>query len=150
MEKLIRQLEEPPDGGVVCSAMRRGPAAMDGRHRQNTTSGRDGEVVAPSLPPRKPGDRVKTARRDGLNLARLLRPGELTAVWVPDREQETMVDLIRARKNMKAPERKARQQLSAFVLRHGHNALKGKTAGSNHSTTGWSCSRSRPPGSRWF
>ena len=54
-------------------------------------------VVAPSLIPRKPGDRVKTNRRDALALARLLRAGELTAVWVPDEGHEAMRDLVRAR-----------------------------------------------------
>jgi transposase len=54
-------------------------------------------VVALSLIPRKPGDRVKTNRRDALQLARLLRAGELTAVWVPDEAHEAMRDLIRSR-----------------------------------------------------
>ena len=54
-------------------------------------------VVAPSLIPRKPGDRVKTNRRDAIVLAKLLRAGELTAVWVPDEGHEAMRDLVRAR-----------------------------------------------------
>ena len=54
-------------------------------------------VAAPSLIPRKPGDRVKTNRRDAVSLARLLRAGELTAVWVPDEGHEAMRDLVRAR-----------------------------------------------------
>ena len=54
-------------------------------------------VVAPSLTPRRPGDRVKTNRRDALMLARLLRAGELTAVWVPEPAHEAMRDLVRAR-----------------------------------------------------
>ena len=53
-------------------------------------------MVAPSLVPRKPGDRVKTNRRDAVTLARLHRAGELTAVWVPDPTHEAMRDLIRA------------------------------------------------------
>jgi transposase len=64
---------------------------------------------------------VKTDRRDALKLARYLRAGELTAVWVPDEEQEAMRDLCRARGDMKSQERKAQQQLNAFVLRHGHH-----------------------------
>ena len=47
--------------------------------------------------PRKPGERVKTNRRDAITLARLLRAGELTAVWVPDPTHEAMRDLVRAR-----------------------------------------------------
>jgi transposase len=57
----------------------------------------------------------------------LLRAGDLTAVWVPDAEQEAMRDLTRARNDMKSQERKARQQLNAFVLRHGHHWPRGKT-----------------------
>ena len=56
-----------------------------------------------------------------MKLARLLRAGELTGIWVPDEEQEAMRDLCRARADMKSQERKARQQLNAFVLRHGHH-----------------------------
>jgi transposase len=52
-------------------------------------------VVAPSLLPRRPGDRVKTNRRDAIGLAKLLRAGELTAVWVPDEGHEAMRDLVR-------------------------------------------------------
>jgi transposase len=90
-------------------------------------AGHDCQVVAPSLIPKKAGERVKTDRRDALKLSRLLRAGELTAVWVPDAEQEAMRDLTRARDDMKGQERKARQQLNAFVLRHGHHWPRGKT-----------------------
>ncbi len=75
-------------------------------------------VVAPSLIPKKAGDRVKTDRRDSLSLARLHRVGELTAVWVPDEEQEAIRDLTRAREDMKALERQSRQRLGGFLLRH--------------------------------
>ena len=54
-------------------------------------------VAAPSLIPKKPGDRVKTNRRDAVSLVKLSRAGELTAVWVPDRRHEAMRDLTRAR-----------------------------------------------------
>ena len=64
--------------------------------------------------------RCKTDRRDAGKLAQSLRSGDLTAVWVPDEEQEAMRDLTRARDDMKGQERKARQQLNAYVLRHGH------------------------------
>ena len=84
-------------------------------------------VVAPSLIPKKASDRVKTDRRDALSLARLLRAGELTAVWVPDQEQEAMRDLTRAREDFKAAERRARQRLGAFLLRHGLTYTCGKS-----------------------
>lgn len=54
-------------------------------------------MVAPSLIPRKPGDRIKTNRRDPVQLVRLLRAGELTAVWVPDESHEAVRELIRSR-----------------------------------------------------
>lgn len=76
-------------------------------------------VVAPSLIPRKSGDRVKTDRRDAIALARLHRAGELIAVHVPLPEDEAMRDLTRAREDAKIAERKAKQHLSGFLLRHG-------------------------------
>jgi Transposase len=78
-------------------------------------------VVAPSLIPKKAGDRVKTDRRDSLSLARLHRAGELTAVWVPDDAQEALRDLTRAREDMKHLQRQAKQRLLAFLLRHGQS-----------------------------
>ena len=81
--------------------------------------GFDCAVVAPSRIPKAPGERIKTDRRDARKLARLLRGGELTPVWVPDEEREAMRDLVRARADFKNAERKARQQLGAFLLRHG-------------------------------
>lgn len=76
-------------------------------------------VAAPSLIPKKSGDRIKNDRRDATMLARLYRAGELTAVYVPSCEDEAMRDLSRAREDAKRAERKARQQLNAFLLRHG-------------------------------
>ena len=89
-----------------------------GLHRQVTALGHDCTVVAPSLVPRRPGDRVKTNRRDAVTLARLHRAGELTAVWVPDPTHEAMRDLIRARTAAMEAVRRARQQLQGFLLRH--------------------------------
>ena len=68
-----------------------------GLHCVITSLGHSCIVVAPSLIPRRPGDQVKTNRRDAVALARLLRAGELTAVWVPDEGHEAMRDLVRAR-----------------------------------------------------
>jgi transposase len=90
-----------------------------GLYREIEALGHHCEVVAPSLIPRKAGERIKTDRRDALSLARQHRAGELTAVWVPGPEQEAMRDLTRAREDMKAIELKARQRLGAFLLRHG-------------------------------
>lgn len=75
--------------------------------------------MAPSLILKKPGDRVKTDRRDALSLARLHRSGELTAIWVPDGAQEALRDLTRAREDMKRLQLQSKQRLLAFLLRHG-------------------------------
>jgi transposase len=75
-------------------------------------------VVAPSLVPGKPGDRVKTDRRDARKLAHFLRSGDLTQVYVPEESVEAIRDLERARDDAKCAERVARHQLSKFLLRH--------------------------------
>ena len=77
------------------------------------------EVIAPSLVPRKAGERVKTDRRDAEKLARCYRAGELTAVWVPDAAHEALRDLVRAREAAKKDQLKARHRLGKFLLRHG-------------------------------
>ena len=66
-------------------------------YRRVRKSGIECAIAAPSLTPRKPGDRVKTNRRDAQKLARLFRAGELTLITVPDARQEAVRDLIRAR-----------------------------------------------------
>ncbi len=115
-----------PSGEVLAFCYEAGPCGYV-IHRQITQAGHQCDVVAPSLIPMRPGDRVKTDRRDAESLARLHRSGELTAVWVPDKEQEAMRDLTRAREDMKAIERQSRQRLSAFLLRHGKRYDAGKS-----------------------
>jgi transposase len=78
------------------------------------------DVIAPTLIPTKAGDRVKTDRRDAEKLARYLRSGELTAVWVPDAAHEALRDLVRAREAAKKDQLRARHRLQKFLLRHGH------------------------------
>jgi transposase len=92
-----------------------------GIQRQIASAGHECAVVAPSLIPRKPGARIKTDRRDALNLAKLHRAGELTSVWVPDQPHEAVRDLVRARMAAVRTLRQARQQLSGFLLRHGRH-----------------------------
>lgn len=77
------------------------------------------EVIAPSLIPKKASDRVKTDRRDADQLARLYRAGELTAVHVPDQEDEAIRDLVRARTSAMTDQRQARNRLKGFLLRLG-------------------------------
>ena len=88
--------------------------------QRHLTAARHGcVVVAPSLIPRKAGDRIKTDRRDAINLAKLHRAGELTPVWVPDEGHEAMRDLVRARSAAVETLRVHRQQTRAFMLKHG-------------------------------
>jgi transposase len=96
-----------------------------GLYRLLKSLGHECLVVAPSLVPKKAGDRVKTNRRDAVSLAKLLRAGELTAVWVPDERHEAMRDLSRARQAKKDLQGK-RQQISSLMLRLGR-IYPGKT-----------------------
>ena len=82
-----------------------------------TQLGVECDVVAPSLVPKKPGDRVKTDRRDALKLARSHRSGDLTAVWVPDGDSEALRDLVRAREAAKQDQLRSRHRLTKFLLR---------------------------------
>lgn len=116
LDKLIRQLRKGDASLSFCYEA--GPCGY-GLYRRLTQLGWACMVVAPSLIPRKAGDRVKTDRRDSLSLARLHRAGELTAVSVPDDEQEALRDLTRAREDLKHLQRQAKQRLLAFLLRHG-------------------------------
>ncbi|MFM9332472.1 IS110 family transposase, partial [Paenibacillus mesotrionivorans] len=75
-------------------------------------------VIAPSLMPRRPGDHVKTDRRDAEQLARLFRAGELTAVYVPEREDEALRELVRARESAREDAHRHRQRILKFLLRY--------------------------------
>ena len=88
-------------------------------HRQLAKLGIDCLVAAPSLIPKRAGDKVKTDRRDALKLARLLRSGDLTRVWVPDAAHEALRSLVRARADAKADQLRAKHRLSKFLLRLG-------------------------------
>jgi transposase len=91
-------------------------------------------VVAPSLIPRKPGNRIKTNRRDAESLAKLSRAGELTPVWVPDEHHEGMRDLSRAREAAVKDLTAKRQQIASLLLRHGLFYPGKKTWGPKHRT----------------
>jgi transposase len=84
-------------------------------------------VVAPSLTPKRSGERVKTDRRDARKLARLLRAGELTAVYIPEATDEAMRDLCRARSDAVDDRRRSRHRLKGFLLRHGYR-YQGKSS----------------------
>jgi len=85
------------------------------------------QVVAVSKTPRRPGERIKTDRRDALSLAGYLRSGELTPVTIPDARDEAVRDLSRAREDAVRARLKARHQLKAMLLRHG-KPYTGKTS----------------------
>jgi transposase len=95
--------------------------------RDLKAAGIDCIVVAPSLVPVQSGDRVKTDRRDAVKLARFLRSGDLTGIYVPEPATEAIRDLERARDDAKKVERVCRQQLGKFLLRHGRR-YDGKSA----------------------
>lgn len=116
IKKLIKRLS--PDGEVMNFCYEAGGCGYE-VYYQLKKLGQECDVVAPSLIPRKAGTRIKTDRRDAMMLAKLHSSGDLTAVWVPDKEQEAMRDLSRAREDMMQMQTKARQRLGAFLLRHG-------------------------------
>ena len=116
LDKVIKKLAQPqvelrfcyeagPTGYPLCRHLR--------KHGFNCA------VVAPSLIPKKASDRVKTNRRDADQLARLFRAGELTGIYVPDAGDEAIRDLVRCRDVALVEQRKARQRLKGFLLRHG-------------------------------
>lgn len=86
------------------------------------------DVIAPSLVPSKPGERIKTDRRDAEKLARSYRSGDLVAVWVPDAAHEALRDLVRAREAAKKDELRAKHRLSKYLLRYGQRAPEGSRA----------------------
>jgi transposase len=120
LDKLIKKLTKP--GVELRFVYEAGPCGyVIYRHltkRQYLCS-----VIAPSLIPTKASDRVKTDRRDAHQLARLFRAGELTAIYVPDEEDEAVRDLVRARDRAMTDQCKARLRLKAFLLRLGHRYL---------------------------
>jgi len=102
-----------------------GPCGFE-LHRLLTSLGIACEVIAPALIPKKPGDRIKTDRRDAVNLARLHRAGELTAIRVPTPDEEAVRDLVRVREDIRKDLIAARHRLAKFLLRHGRMYLTGK------------------------
>ncbi len=94
VRRLVRKLERP--GSRLRFCYEAGPTGY-GLQRSIEGLGHECAVIAPSLIPRRPGERVKTNRRDAVKLARLFRAGELTEIWTPDEAHEAMRDLVRAR-----------------------------------------------------
>jgi transposase len=124
VRKLLKKLGKPEQLRVCYEA---GPTGYV-LYWQLTKLGVRCEVVAPTLVPVKPGDRVKTDRRDAEKLARCHRAGDLTAVWVPDAQHEALRDLVRAREAAKQDQLRARHRLGKFLLRQGRRAPEGTRA----------------------
>ena len=95
-----------------------------GVYRQIIAAGHECLVVAPSLIPHKPGERIKTDQRDAKKLARLLRAGELSAIWVPGPTHEAMRDLIRMRHQAVRQRVSAQLRLLSFLLRQGRKCTE--------------------------
>jgi transposase len=115
IDKLIRQLQSKSSHLIF--VYEAGPCGY-WLYRYLTKKGHVCWVIAPSLIPKKPGDRVKTNRRDAIKLARLMRSGDLTPVYVPKVEDEAIRDLCRAREDAIRDLKAAKFRLKAFLLRH--------------------------------
>lgn len=114
-ERLAKRLSE---FGTVRCAYEAGPCGYDLR-RFLETKGIPCDVIAPSLIPKKPGDRVKTDKKDAEKIARMHRMGELTAICVPSPAQEALRDLLRAREDVNEDLVRRRHRLQKFLLRQG-------------------------------
>lgn len=115
IDSLIRKM--PSKATHLIFVYEAGPCG-DWLYRNLTKKGYDCWVVAPSLIPKTPGDRVKTDRRDAVQLARLARSGDLTVVYVPQVADAAMRDLARAREDTLGDLKSAKFRLKAFLLRH--------------------------------
>jgi transposase len=114
VKKLMKKLGSPENLRVCYEA---GPTGYP-LYRLFLALGIHCEVIAPSLIPQRPGERIKTDRRDSLRLAQLYRAGELTSIYVPTREDEALRDLVRCREDAKEDELRIKHRLSKFLLRN--------------------------------
>lgn len=126
LNALLKVLAKYGEAAHVRVVYEAGPTGF-GLYRALRERGYNVQVIAPSLIPRRAADRIKNDRRDSLRLAELARAGELKAIWVPDVEHEALRNLWRAREDAVDMRHKARQQLKAFLLRHGRR-YDGKTS----------------------
>ena len=114
IRKLVKKLGNPD---VLRMCYEAGPTGYP-LYRQLISLGVHCEVIAPSLIPKRAGDRIKTDRRDAIRLAQLYRAGELTSIYVPTKEDEALRDLVRAREDAKEDELRTKHRLTKFLLRH--------------------------------
>lgn len=128
MAKLVTRLARTGPLGFVYEA---GPCGYP-LQRQLTALGHRCVVIAPALTPVRPGDRVKTDRRDAEKLARLFRAGELTPIHIPTLADEAARDLVRVREDALADRLGARNRLGKFLLRQGRRAPRATAWGTAH------------------
>jgi transposase len=124
--RLFRQLKKAAPGQIV-ACYEAGPCGYV-LQREATAVDVACDVIAPSMIPRKPGDRVKTDRRDARQLAEMLRAGLLTTVAPPSPSEEALRDLVRAREAAQVDLTRVRHRLSKFLLRHGRAYTTGRKA----------------------
>jgi transposase len=115
VRRLVGRWADPASVRVCYEA---GPCGYE-LQRQFRSLDVDCVVIAPALTPRRPGDRVKTDRRDARKLCRLFRAGELTTIRIPPPDEEAVRDLLRLREDLGEDILRARHRLSKFLLRHG-------------------------------
>ena len=116
VRRFVRKLERLGARLRVCYEA--GPTGY-GLQRLIEEFGHECAVIAPSLISCRPGERVKTNRRDAVKLARLFRAGELSEIWTPDEAHEAMRDLVRSREAAVKDRSRKRQEIRSFLLRHG-------------------------------
>lgn len=129
LEKLVNRLAATR--GPVEFVYEAGPCGYD-THRQITRLGQPCKIIAPGLTPVRPGDRIKTDRRDAEKLARYHRAGELTEIRIPTSEEEAARDLVRVREDILEDRQRARNRLSKFLLRQGRIYQETKSWGVAH------------------
>jgi len=127
VEKWIGRLRQAHGKDTLIRACYEAGPCGFGLARRLQQLGVECQVVAPSMTPTRAGDRVKTDQRDARKLARLLRAGELTPVYIPEPTDEAIRDLCRARTDAVDDRRRSRHRLKGFLLRHGYR-YQGKSA----------------------
>ena len=101
-------------------------------YRQITGLGVPCQVIAPAWTPRRPGQRIKTDKRDARKLVRLFRAGELTAIHVPEEAEEGVSDLLRCREAVRRDVLRWRHRVVKLLDRHGHRYLAGRNWTQRH------------------
>lgn len=130
-EAMRKQLRRWGDPGSLRVCYEAGPTGYE-LQRQLAAAGIACAVIAPALIPKRPGQRVKTDKRDARALCRLFRAGELTPVRVPEPDEEVVRDLVRAREDLTEDILRSRHRLSKLLLRHGRVYREGKTWTARH------------------